>query len=554
MFIKKFLLAVSIGLLSCGMTFADDKETAEVQAVSDISKAITQINKPDSSVWPGFQIAEPVGIVFPSGDTYAFNKYQPWAKSFYQIFSTNSYYYGWSKKATIDNVDYYFGNVEKGNHLEFRDFKVHESVVEDQKILGYGFPDSFYSGETTSSQFIYHSFKRYERHNSIGFKSYLAEKKQSAALKQASVAYADLYEQTNIELMYLELKALEDYATHNNTQALKYYAAINQVRLSALNKDSQTYEKNDELLSGTASYVSWKAEGQLEQDYFSAHLAKYAIPEVTVPITYTYATYLPRYLSPISEFSKHFNRHTTPLVGSGLDKLYRDKGLDPNQWKKEVETNHIPASIALQNFYNLNLDDAKVLVAEAKNLYGFDQQIAPKLAKILGCYKELMQKELENYHNQPGIEVVISLPQGAHSYEGGLSLPVDNQTTMEINSTGELFHASPQGTPNPIGDYTRIPYIFITHTFVHHQLYLTFKFKIQSSDLLDIGELKGKKAGDLSTSALTPFEGTFSLNNEHISMNSSGFTGEFEGSNGQLNIAVSKVESYSRGRRIYISI
>ena len=529
---KKFFLALGMSLLGSGLAFAGWDDYAEMQAVSDVSRYITQINLSGSPVWPGFQITEPVVIFFPNEHVYAFNHYHPWKKSFYQILSASEYYYDWQKRRTSDGDEYYFLN-GLNNLFTASDSKTWKTV-ENQEVFIDGLRTETYDWRNVN-KFVYNYFSQYELQDSDGFKSYFSENAQAPS--QSSPIYIDLYQQTNIDLMYLEFAAMKDYALHNNMQALKYYAAINQVRLSALTKESQAYEKNDGLLSGTAEYVSWKVHGVPEEGYFSewhamvSHAA-YDDPRHFAPTVYT--------------FAKHFNRYATPLIGAGLDKLYRDKGLDPDQWKKELEARHISASEALQNFYNLNLEDAKALVVEAKNLYNFDPQIMPTLTKTFSRYQEFTQKELDNYHNLPGVEVAITLPNVSHHYKSGMELPIDNQTIMEIEATGRVFNAA-WGEMLPQIQYTNIPYIFYTNTIVDNQHYTTIKFKISVSGLsnLHIGSLRDIKPADLSTLAPTHFSGLVFLRNNQISIgNLSDDNGVLEGTDNQLKITISGIKDW----------
>lgn len=544
--LRKMLLILTMLLFGTSSAIADD----ESQLLKEVGNRVNFINQNTQNVWPGFQINEPVVLFYyynaDDMRSYALNNFKPLSAYFYQ---TCTYYNCWQGK-TAEDINYFV--IDGYDYLKLAGPHMSAMTkIENQPVFAFTHIGTLAELlKKATNKFLYDRFLVYERSESPAFKTYIAA--------MTNQPYEALYNADNIKLMYLQLDALQEFANDKIPDAtryiaLKYYAAINKVRLAALSTASQQYEHNNGLLHATASYVNWRYLQEADTDYLKRISSECAIPEI-VNLPALMMQLSKGMFSPIEHFSLHYIELTGPTVGSALSFLDKQKN---TVWQKEVETRGISPNELLLERFPMTVAMAQALVDEAKIRYAFHasnySENAAKVDQLLNGYADVIKTQKEGYNAQSGIEVVINLPvwrvsqtdavwltlKSKNEPKKGSHLQLDDQTYLAVNTTGQIYWLPRDlfiNGPTPAINYKNMSYLFVSELPGN---VLSVRFKAQPGDLITLDGAAKKIADFMGQTTVKPISGAFSIYNNAVNTTYLRVAdGEIKSVNGRLVIDI----------------
>lgn len=381
--------------------------------LSDVARTIDYVEKSQDAVWPGFRMADmPIVIDMLNEVTvdnlYAFNlvkKQLPWHE---MKFGDTSVLF--LKNRIKDDLYQFSGQVVViDSQPSFISSQFEEDIPRDRNFMDYLTVEK-------ATYYLQHQSKVSKVHlNSLG------------------IDYSGFYDIDNLKLTYLENAALSTYLSAKGAlreQALKDAAAIDRIReVSIVPTEFQYFQHANEIFFGIPAFISMQSKNLGENDYiFKAH-------QVGCKPLNAKAGF---------DALQSCDLLNGPSFRSVVFGHALSEKLSSYAWKTAAETEYKTLGDIVQEYYQINEDQAATLTAAAKQNPAYNyQHISTVIDDVLNNYVNSMNAALKDYEKGSGVElyspwVILDMFNSIDSLDPKVKIfPITINKTLRLDADGD---------------------------------------------------------------------------------------------------------------------
>lgn len=478
--------------------------------ISDVARTIQYVEKNRDAVWPGFSMSDmPIVIDMLSergiDSLYAFNMQKrnlPW------------------QTLRFDNSDVLFLAKNKINR-DLYQFSGKVVPIDSQpSFISVQFKEDINVDKNYMDYLTLEKSSFYLQNQSTIAKEHLA---------QLGIDYDGFYDIENMKLTYLENAALSAYITGKGAvreMALRDAAAIDKYRTNRLSSEFKEFQRANDIYFGLPAYISLQAKNLVENNYIFKSFQMGCMP-----------------LSANVDFEGLYNCDMLngPSFRAAIFGRALTEKLSSYAWKSNVEKEFKTLGEVVQEYYQLNDEQAKTLTDAAKHNASYNYpRISAVVRDIMQPTINTFNKALNAYDHTQGFElyspwVILDL----FSFD-----PLDPNIDIFHDTTNKLLRLNLDGEGELEGyceiNFNHLPYAFNQLKFnQQHEIDDINSwtiFKIQKNTILILDGQQINIAEFIKSKSVRNFQ-HLNIRDQHVKIQTK-TSGRLDASNGSLRLYI----------------